>query len=60
MNLYQNQKSHSSGSSFDQIDINAFNTNITLISDVPQAINDDSPIAFKDYTKPSQQFLVRI
>ena len=31
MNFYQNQKSHSSGFSLNQIDINAFNADIALM-----------------------------
>lgn len=40
MNSYQNQKSYSSGFSFNQIDIHTFNI-VALISQPPQTANND-------------------
>ena len=41
MNLYQNQENQSSGFFFNQIDIDAFNADITLIGQPPQIANND-------------------
>ena len=59
MNSHQNQEIHSSSSSFNQIDINAFNADAALIGQPPQAANDDGLAASQDYTRPSQQFSAR-
>lgn len=55
MNLYQNQKSYSSGFSFNQIDIHTFNI-VAFISQSSQTANNNSPAASQNYSKPSQQF----
>ena len=45
MNSYQNQESHSSGSSFNRIDINIFNTDTALMGQPSQIANNDSLVA---------------
>lgn len=56
INLYQNQKSYSSGFFFNQIDINSFNANATFMNNALQAANNDNPIVFENYTSLANNF----
>lgn len=48
MNLYQNQKSHSSDFSCNQNNIDSFNINVTFINNASQTANNDGLIASED------------